>query len=93
MLTDDTTLLDLLDDNDKKEQELIKAFAEESMTGDLNDIDFTIKQDLRKAITCSDTNECDLQKCNNKMDCFYGAQKTRAKEADVIVTNYHIKFK
>ena len=92
MLTDDTTLLDLLDDNDKKEQELIKAFAEESMTGDLNDIDFTIKQDLRKAITCSDTNECDLQKCNNKMDCFYGAQKTRAKEADVIVTNYHMLY-
>lgn len=94
MLTDDTTLLDLLDDSDKKEQELIKTFAEESMTGDLNEIDFTIKPELRKMITCSDTNECDLQKCcnNNKLDCFYGAQKTRAKEADVIVTNYHMLY-
>lgn len=94
MLTSDTTLLDLLDDNEKKEQELIKKFAKESLSGDLNEIDFAIKKDLRKMITCSDTNECDLQKCcnNNKLDCFYGAQKANAKEADVIVTNYHMLY-
>lgn len=94
MLTTDTTLLDLLDDRDKKEQELIRAFAENSETGDLNEIDFTIKQDLRKMITCSDTNECDLQRCSSdtKMKCFYAGQKAMAKNSDIIVTNYHMLY-
>ncbi len=94
LLTNDTTLIDLLSDKDKSEQEMIKEFAENSKTGDLNEIEFPISKELKNQIICSDSNDCENQKCSetNKMKCFYAKQKAKAKNSDIIVTNYHMLY-
>lgn len=90
----ENTLLDELDDKKKEDKIKVKEFIEKSKTGDLNDADFTVSNELKKLITCADSNECERQDCSelNKGKCFYGRQKSQAKFSDIVVTNYHMLY-
>ena len=68
----------------------IIEWAEETATGDRNELPFEPGALWSKFSTSSD--DCMKDKCKHSSRCFALAAQRRAKQANVIVTNYHLLF-
>jgi len=73
----------------RKQLSDIERWAEETDTGDKSELAFHPDDDVWRGV-CGDTEECVGDVCGE--DCFFSHARTRAWEADVVVTNYHLLF-
>ena len=69
--------------------ERVRAWARETETGDVSELDFTFQSwgDI-----CADQYMCHGQQCTNANKCFYMKMRRAAQEADIVVTNHSLFF-
>lgn len=85
--------LDALEDNDEYGEEIsaIEAWSEKTVTGDISELSFVPGPRTLRAITRS-SDDCLRKACPSFEGCFALAARKRAKNAQVVVTNYHMLF-
>lgn len=81
---------DIYDPDEEEQYASIAAWAGETTTGDVSELPFKPRYGLWRKL-CGDTEDCDGDRCR-KTGCFAWQARERAKDADVIVTNYHLLF-
>lgn len=61
-------------------------------TGDFDELDFVVDSKLMPLIACTDDGDCKGKKCSAYNHCFYQRHKTKANNARIVITNYHVLF-
>lgn len=69
----------------------IKAWAEETKTGDMSELSFIPSSDVWDCVT-RDSSECLGKACLSHDKCYYRKVKEASADATVIITNYHLMF-
>ena len=80
----------LFSGNEDDLYERIRKWADETTTGDKSDLPFDPGAEWVKFSTTRD--ECKGDKCDQADECFARKTQKRAKQAKIIVTNYHMLF-
>lgn len=84
-------LAGLYDDEQDRQAEAVLEWARRTQTGDVSELPFVpLPQVWSKASVGSD--ECKGDDCPFRDDCFAERAKAVAREADIVVTNYHMLF-
>jgi ATP-dependent DNA helicase DinG len=81
---------DVFDPDEEEQYASICAWAGETATGDVSELPFRPRPGLWRKL-CGDAEECDGERCK-KTGCFAWQARERARDAHVIVTNYHLLF-
>lgn len=89
--TAELALAPLTDETDRRQWKEIDAWALKTETGDLSDLPFEPSPRVRRLVVIGQ-DDCLGSKCAKKDECFAERQRRAAKEADIIVTNYHLFF-
>jgi ATP-dependent DNA helicase DinG len=81
----------LYDDDQDRQADAVLEWARRTQTGDVSELPFIpLPQVWSKASVGSD--ECKGDDCPFRDDCFAERAKAAAREADIVVTNYHMLF-
>ncbi|MEG0728203.1 MAG: ATP-dependent DNA helicase [Anaerovoracaceae bacterium] len=78
--------------SNKSEIEKILDWIENTSTGDLSDLDFVPPSFIQQEICCTTPEQCVGKVCPCYDDCFHNRHKAKSRNADIIVTNYHLFF-
>ena len=76
---------------DEKQLKPLELFMNSTKTGDLSDIDFSLSNSIRSEIT-TDSDNCNSKYCEHEKTCYPNLHKDRARNSNLIVTNYHMLF-
>jgi len=71
--------------------EAVRAWAGRTKTGDLSELAFEAPPELRRSFTTT-SDDCLGRKCREYDRCLAMAARRAAREADLVVTNYHLFF-
>ena len=81
----------LYDDDQDRQADQILEWAHQTETGDVSELPFVpLPQVWSKASVSSE--ECKGEDCPFRDDCFFERARKIAKEANIVVTNYHMLF-
>jgi len=72
------------------QKELVK-WANKTDTGDVSELDFEPPSQLWRLFS-STADDCRGSKCEYKDNCFANTARARARDADIVVCNYHLLF-
>lgn len=75
---------------DQEQYAAILAWARETETGDVSELSFKPRPSLWRKL-CGDAEECDGDRCR-KTECFAFKARQAAREAQIVVCNYHLLF-
>jgi len=81
---------DIFDPDEEEQYAAIAAWAGETETGDVSELPFKPRPGLWRKL-CGDAEECDGDRCK-KTGCFASQARQAAREAQVVVCNYHLLF-
>lgn len=84
-------LTGLYDDDQDREIRKVLAWTESTETGDVSELPFVPLSQVWSKVSVS-SDECKGKDCPFFDDCFAERAKARAREADIVVTNYHLLF-
>lgn len=69
----------------------LRRWAHETATGDMSELSHVPSADVWGMISVG-SDECKREHCEFSEDCFSRKARERAREADLVVTNYHLLF-
>ena len=84
----DVTKKGLFEDELEAEMVRLKAWYERTKTGDKSEVD-PAPSGIAWSMATSSSDDCAYKKCAFFEECHYYGQRRRAREVEVIVTNYH----
>lgn len=67
----------------------VRAWASETRTGDINELDFVPQYEVWKEYSIVEDGECTGKQCPAFKQCFYYANRAKSTKARIIVCNYH----
>jgi len=71
--------------------ELLAWYAQ-TKTGDMSELNYIPEYQDWSEIACVDSDECQGKQCSFYNECYYQKRKIQAKNADIVVCNYHVLF-
>lgn len=67
----------------------VRAWASETRTGDMNELDFVPQYEVWKEYSIVEDGECTGKQCPAFKQCFYYANRAKSVKSKIIVCNYH----
>lgn len=67
----------------------IQAWATQTQTGDMNELDFNPSYETWKDYSIVEDGECNGKQCPAFKECFYYSNRAKSKKSRIIVCNYH----
>lgn len=80
-----------LDETGRRHLRVVTDWSKETKTGDVSELPFEPQQQVWSLFSTT-SDECKADDCQFREDCFAFAARDAAREAQVIVTNYHLLF-
>ncbi|MBN4067250.1 DEAD/DEAH box helicase family protein [Simkania negevensis] len=90
-LHDSSYEMPFLSEEEKKEMERVKGWAENTADGSLSDIKFPCSSETWEKVR-AESDACGRRHCDFYDRCFYFKVRERAKEAQLLVVNHHLLF-
>ena len=84
-------LTGLYDDEQDRQMRDVLAWTDETRTGDVSELPFVPMPQVWSKVAVS-SDECKGKDCPFFDDCFSERARAAAREADIVVTNYHLLF-